>query len=405
MEKDIANFYASDGATHTMIKLFDFASLTGMKLDDALNDWFVGWEGDYPKDIKEKFDKYKDIINKKSFDPNEQVIYKGCILSNDIISKMREKEFKFKHPIIATTCKQMAIHESLNGDSLFHNKQIGANVVLFVIQGQKAFMFNEDICLLKIDDCKMDVKKIANSVVIVQVYPMDGKKIDLSPIEEAIEREKKSSEEFFEQEVKDSTKLLTIAKRGSKSEVGDCIMHGCCSLFKLFAPYNEKLVKRMNPKAIGVKDAQKEVGRLIFDILKIENYDEIMYKEIIEIYKKIKSQIMKQDKLVIPKGRIIAYSFKGKNCCCYDSYYIQKLIDAKNTKIYHPLVFKFVPETEDKKLGYTAYGERSCCNSFIPSVEIRIPVYMGLDFIVVPTGSSIRASQIGNDKVAITISQ
>lgn len=403
MEKDIANFYASNGATHTMIKSFDFASLTGMKLDDTLNERFVGLVGAYPKDIKEKFDKYKEIINKKTFEPNEQVIYKGCMLSNDIISKMREKEFKFKSPIIATTCKQMAIHESLNGDSLFHNKQIGANVVLFVIQGQKAFMFNEDVCLLKIDDCKIDVKKVANSVVIVQVYPTDGKKMELTPIEEAIERDKKSSEGFFEQEIKDSTKLLTIAKRGSKSEVFECIMHGCSVLFKLFAPYNEKLVKRMNPKAVGVKDSQKEVGRLVFDILKLENYDEVMYTEIIDIYKKIKAQITKKDKLVIPKGRLIAYSFKGKNCCCYDSYFIQKLVDAKVTKVFYPLVFKFTPETEDKKLGYTSYGEKSCCGSFIPSMEIKTPVYMGLDFVVVPAGASIQASQVGNDRVSITI--
>lgn len=403
MEKDIANFYASNGVMHSLIKLFDFASLTGMKLDDVLYDWFVGWEGAYPKDVKEKFEKYKEIINKKTFDQNEQVIYKGCMLSSDIISKMREKEFKFKHPIIATTCKQMAIHESLNGDSLFHSKQIGANVVLFVIQGQKTFMFNEDVCLLKIDDCKMDVKKIANSVVIVQVYPTDGKKMELTPIEEAIERDKKSSEEFFEQEIKDSTKLLTIAKRGSKSEVADCIRHGCSVLFKLFASYNEKLVKRMNLKAVGVKDSQKEVGRLIFDILRLENYDEVMYKEIIEIYKKVKSQITKKDKLVIPKGRLIAYSFKGKNCCCYDSYFIQKLVDAKFTKVFYPLVFKFTPETEDKKLGYTSYGEKSCCGSFIPSVEIKTPVYMGLDFVVVPVGASIQATQIGNDRVSIVI--
>lgn len=404
MEKDIANFYASSGATHTMIKLFDFASLTGMKLDDALFNWFVGYEGSYPKDIKEKFDKYKEIINKKTFDPHEQVIYKGCMLSNDIISAMRKKEFKFKHPIIATTCKQMAIHESLNGDSLFRNKIIGANVVLFVFQGQKAFMFNDDVCLLKIDDdCKMDVKQVANSVVIIQVYPTNGKKMDVSPIEEAIERDKKASEEFFEQEIKDSTKLLTIAKRGSRSEVDECIMHGCSVLFKLFATYNETLVKRMNIKAVGVKDKQKEVGRLIFDILKIDNYDETMYKEIIGIYKKIRKQIMNKDKLVIPKGRLIAYSFKGKNCCCYDSYYIQKLIDAKNTKLYYPLVFKFAPESDDKRLGYTSYGERSCCNSLIPSVEIKTPVYIGLDYIVVPTGSSIHASQVGNDRVTIVI--
>ena len=403
MEKDIANFYASSGATHTMIKLFDFASLTGMKLDDALWEWFVGYEGAYPKDIKERFDKYKEIINKKTFAPHEEVIYKGCLLRKDIITAMRNKEFKFKHPIIATTCKQMAMHESLNGDSLFRNKQIGTNVVLFVFQGQKAFKFNEDVCLLKIDDCKMDVKQVANSVVIVQVYPTDEKKMDVSPIEEAIERDKKASEEFFEQEIKDSTKLLTVAKRGGKSAVDECIMHGCSVLFKLFATYNEKLVKRMNPKAVGVKDKQKEVGRLIFDILKIENYDETMYKEIIDIYKKIRKQIMNKDKLVIPKGRLFAYSFKGKNCCCYDSYFIQKLIDAKNTKLYYPLVFKFAPESDDKKLGYTAYGERSCCDSLIPSVEIKTPVYIGLDFVVVPTGSSIHASQIGNDRVAITI--
>ena len=119
MEKDIANFYASNGSTHTMIKLFDFMSFTGMKLDDALWQWFIGYEGKYPEDYKEKFNKYKEIINKKTFNPNEEVIYKGCILKDDIIKDMRNNEFKFKGPIIATTCKQMAIHESLNGDSLF----------------------------------------------------------------------------------------------------------------------------------------------------------------------------------------------------------------------------------------------------------------------------------------------
>lgn len=403
MEKDIANFYASNGSIHTMIKLFDFMSFTGMKLDDALWEWFIGYEGKYPEDYKEKFNKYKEIINKKTFAPHEEVIYKGCILKDDIIKDMRNNEFKFKGPIIATTCKQMAIHESLNGDSLFHNKQIGTNVVLFVIQGQKAFMFNEDVCLLKIDDCKMDVKQVAYSVVIVQVYPTDGKKMDLTPIEEAIVRDKKASEEFFEQKISDSVKLLTVANKGSKSAVDECIMYGCSVLFKLFATYNEKLAKRMKPKAVGVGNKEKEAARLIFDILKIENYDETMYKEIREIYKKIKDQIMKKGKLVIPKGRLFAYSFKGKNCCCYDSYYIQKLIDAKNTKLFYPLVFKFAPESEDKKLGYTAYGERSCCSSLIPSVEIKTPVYIGLDFVVVPTGSSIHASQIGNDRVAITI--